>query len=124
MSRPLYSQARAPGVHWIGGWVGPRACVDAVENRKKTLALPGIDPGPTSPSLYRVSYTGSRQTYYRKVKYVKIEKYRVRFNETMRKTRLSNNGTTANLEHIVSFQIGLRFALIVEIKLLRAAYSI
>jgi hypothetical protein len=24
----------APGTHWIGGWVGPRADVDAVEKRK------------------------------------------------------------------------------------------
>jgi hypothetical protein len=23
---------RAPGIHWIGGWVGPRAGLDAVEN--------------------------------------------------------------------------------------------
>jgi len=21
---------RAPGIHWIGGWVGPRAVLDAV----------------------------------------------------------------------------------------------
>jgi hypothetical protein len=25
---------RAPGTHWIGGWVGPRAVLDAVEKRK------------------------------------------------------------------------------------------
>jgi hypothetical protein len=25
---------RAPGIHWIGGWVGPRAVLDAVVNRK------------------------------------------------------------------------------------------
>jgi hypothetical protein len=24
----------APGTHWIGGWVGPRADWDATENRK------------------------------------------------------------------------------------------
>jgi len=28
--RPLYSQGRAPGTHWIGGWVGPRAVLDAI----------------------------------------------------------------------------------------------
>jgi len=25
---------RAPGTHWIGGWVGPRAFLDAVVKRK------------------------------------------------------------------------------------------
>jgi hypothetical protein len=25
---------RAPSTHWIGGWVGPRAGLDAVEKRK------------------------------------------------------------------------------------------
>jgi hypothetical protein len=25
---------RAPVTHWIGGWVGPRAGLDAVDNRK------------------------------------------------------------------------------------------
>jgi hypothetical protein len=34
-----------PSTHWIGGWVGPGAGPDAVENP----ALPGIKPGPSSP---------------------------------------------------------------------------
>jgi hypothetical protein len=42
---------RAPGTHWIGGWVGPRAGLDDVEKRK-VLPLLGIEPGPSSPSLY------------------------------------------------------------------------
>jgi len=25
MPQPLYLRERAPGIHWIGGWVGPRA---------------------------------------------------------------------------------------------------
>jgi len=25
---------RAPGAHWIGGWMGPRAVLDAVVKRK------------------------------------------------------------------------------------------
>jgi len=33
-----------PGTHWIGGWVGPRAGLDAVAKRKKALSLPGIEP--------------------------------------------------------------------------------
>jgi hypothetical protein len=32
--RPLYPQGRAPGTHWIGGWVSPRAVLDAVVKRK------------------------------------------------------------------------------------------
>jgi hypothetical protein len=35
-SRPcrLTPGERAPGIHWIGGWVGPRAGLDDVEKRK------------------------------------------------------------------------------------------
>jgi hypothetical protein len=35
-SRPGRStpRERAPGTHWIGGWVGPRAVLDAVVKRK------------------------------------------------------------------------------------------
>jgi hypothetical protein len=25
---------RVPGTHWVGGWVGPRAVLDAVEKKK------------------------------------------------------------------------------------------
>jgi hypothetical protein len=32
----------APGTHCIGGWVGPRADLDAVEYRR-VLPLPGIE---------------------------------------------------------------------------------
>jgi hypothetical protein len=28
--RPLYPHGNTPGTHWIGGWVGPRAVLDAV----------------------------------------------------------------------------------------------
>jgi hypothetical protein len=33
---------RALGTHWIGGWVGPRTGLDAVEQRK-FLAVPGLE---------------------------------------------------------------------------------
>jgi hypothetical protein len=35
-SRPcrFNPRERAPGTHWIGGWVGPRADLDAVVKRK------------------------------------------------------------------------------------------
>jgi hypothetical protein len=34
------ARERAPGTHWIGGWVGPRAGRDAMEYRK-IFALTG-----------------------------------------------------------------------------------
>jgi hypothetical protein len=37
-----------PGTHWIGGWVGPRAGLDAVEKRR-ILPLPGTEPQPSCP---------------------------------------------------------------------------
>jgi hypothetical protein len=38
----LPSGERAPGTHWIGGWVGPRFGLDAVKTQ-------GNVPGPSSP---------------------------------------------------------------------------
>jgi hypothetical protein len=32
---------KAPGTHCIGGWVGLRASLDAVEKRKKSFIAPG-----------------------------------------------------------------------------------
>jgi hypothetical protein len=48
--------------HWIGGWLGPRAGLDAVEKRK-ILHCRESNPGcPTdSPSLYRLSYPDSAE---------------------------------------------------------------
>jgi hypothetical protein len=44
------------GTHWIGGCVVPRVGLDAVQKRRIFLALPGIEPWPSSSSLYRLSY--------------------------------------------------------------------
>jgi len=41
---PLYPQGKSPHTHWIGGWVGPRAVVDAVVKRKI--------PSPGASSIY------------------------------------------------------------------------
>jgi hypothetical protein len=38
---------RAPGTHWIGGWVDPRTGLDDVE-RRKSLTLPGLELRPLS----------------------------------------------------------------------------
>jgi hypothetical protein len=53
---------RAPGTHWIGGLVDPRACLDDVEKRK-FLTLLGLELQPLgrptrSQSLYQLSYPG------------------------------------------------------------------
>jgi hypothetical protein len=58
----------APGIHWIGGRVVPRTCLDDVEKRK-LLTLPGIELLPLrrparSQSLYRLSYPGSIQNFH------------------------------------------------------------
>jgi hypothetical protein len=37
---------RAPGTHWIGGWLDPRAGLDDVEKRK-FLTLPGLNSDPS-----------------------------------------------------------------------------
>jgi hypothetical protein len=54
---------RAPGTHWIGGWVDPRARLDNTEKRK-FLTLPGLELRSLSrsarrQSLYRLRYPGS-----------------------------------------------------------------
>jgi hypothetical protein len=36
-----------PGTHWIGGWVGPRAGLDAVK-KGKILPLPALHDLPTA----------------------------------------------------------------------------
>jgi hypothetical protein len=43
MPRPLYTQERTHDTHWIGGWVGPRADLEAVARRKKSQPLSQIE---------------------------------------------------------------------------------
>jgi hypothetical protein len=54
---------RAPGIHWIGGWVNPRVGLDDWE-KIKFLHLPRLEFRPLcrparSQSLYRLRYPGS-----------------------------------------------------------------
>jgi hypothetical protein len=54
---------RAPGTHWIGGWVDTRAGLDDVEKRK-FLTLPELELRPLghpsrSQPLYRLRNPGS-----------------------------------------------------------------
>jgi hypothetical protein len=55
------SRERTPGTHWIGGWVGPRASLDAVVKRK--IPSPCRDSNPLSPSAVPRSYPGSLNTF-------------------------------------------------------------
>jgi hypothetical protein len=61
----LYPRERAPGTHWIGGWVDPRVSLDDMEERK-SLTLPGLKFRPVdrpahSQSLYRLRYPCSQK---------------------------------------------------------------
>jgi hypothetical protein len=47
---------RAPGTHWIGGWVGPRTSLDDVEGRK-ILPLQGLNSNPLALLLIASCYT-------------------------------------------------------------------
>jgi hypothetical protein len=42
---PLYPRERAPGTHFIGGWVEPRAGMDDME-KWKYFTLPGLEVPP------------------------------------------------------------------------------
>jgi hypothetical protein len=50
-SRPrrFTPRERAPGTHWIGGWVGPRADLDAVVKRKIPSPCRDLKPRSSSP---------------------------------------------------------------------------
>jgi hypothetical protein len=58
-SRPGHftPRERAPGTHWIGGWVGPRAVLDVVVKRK--IPSPSRESIPRTPIVQPVdqSYT-------------------------------------------------------------------
>jgi hypothetical protein len=51
---------RVPGTHWIGGWMGPIAGLDAVEYRKSSCLCRESNPDrpARSSSLFRLSYPG------------------------------------------------------------------
>jgi hypothetical protein len=41
---PFIPRGRAPGAHWIGGWAGPRAVLDAVSRRKIPISRQESNP--------------------------------------------------------------------------------
>jgi hypothetical protein len=68
-SRPcrFISGERAPGIHWVGGWVSPIADLDDMK-KLKFFPPPGLELRPPgrparSQSLYRVRSPGSQAKY-------------------------------------------------------------
>jgi hypothetical protein len=51
-----FHEERAPGTHWIGGWVGPRTSLDDTE-RRRILTLPGLDLRPLASQPVASRYT-------------------------------------------------------------------
>jgi hypothetical protein len=49
----LNPRERDPGTHWIGGWVGPRAVLDAMVKRK--IPSPRRESNPRTPSVQPVA---------------------------------------------------------------------
>jgi hypothetical protein len=62
-SRPgrFTPRERDPGTHWIGGWVGPRAVLDAVV---KKIPSPRREPNPRNPIVQPIAprYTVNNYT--------------------------------------------------------------
>jgi hypothetical protein len=55
----LYRRGKNPGTHWIGGWVGPIAGLDAGARRKILCSCRGLNPDHPARILYCLSYRGS-----------------------------------------------------------------
>ena len=56
---------KKPGIHCIGGWVGPRPGLDGYEksNPPPTRIRSPVRPAPNE-SLYRLRYPGPRRGFY------------------------------------------------------------
>jgi hypothetical protein len=54
---PFTPRERAPGTHWIGGWVGPRACLVSVVKRKILSPRRGSNPRTPIVQLLAQRYT-------------------------------------------------------------------
>jgi hypothetical protein len=66
-SRPGHftPRERPPGTHWIGGWLGPRAGLHAIEKGKISCPFRKSKPGHSarSSSPYERRYHGSLEEY-------------------------------------------------------------
>jgi hypothetical protein len=54
--RPFYLRGKSLDVHWLGGWEGHRASLDAVERRRLTFPCRELNTCPDCrPAVYRLS---------------------------------------------------------------------
>jgi hypothetical protein len=100
---PLFTVERDPGTNFIGGWVGPRTCLDDVEKRKFLTLLelehrPLGRPAPSQP-LYRLSYPGSQEQDGGTVKSSLIAEVRFLENGALRKSTTEKANTLWVSEH-------------------------
>jgi hypothetical protein len=49
MPQELYLWGKSPDINWVGGWMVPRANLDAVEKRKISCPYQKLDPSVSSP---------------------------------------------------------------------------
>jgi hypothetical protein len=54
MTRQLNPREKAPGTRWIGGYVGPRAVLDAVMKRK--ISSPRRESNPRTPLVQPINF--------------------------------------------------------------------
>jgi hypothetical protein len=47
---------RAPGIHWIGGWVGPRVALDMVVKRKFLAPARTVTPDHPACRYYKLVF--------------------------------------------------------------------
>jgi hypothetical protein len=62
----LYPRGKDPGTHCTGGWVGPKAGLDAGARRKILCLCRGLNPDrpARSQTLYCLRYRGSFNSVY------------------------------------------------------------
>jgi hypothetical protein len=102
---PPYPRGKSPATHRIGGWVGPRVGMNAVE-KKKICACRKSNPGRLSrgPSLYQLSYPG----YFLKSRaFRKLDGF-PSSGEALKYT-YSAGSARANLSHWIAYACGCNY---------------
>jgi hypothetical protein len=108
-TRPLYPRERAPSTHWIGGWVGSRAVLDAV--MKKKCPAPRRESNPRTSTFPPVA---QRYTQWN-IKALRRNQEHIKFREflstTVQKHWLSvSYPKTQRLKYnYICFRMGIKF---------------
>jgi hypothetical protein len=95
---------RAPGTHWIGGWVGPRAVLDAVVKRKIPSPRRESDPRTTIVQPAAQRYHGS---YSSKV-YLDITCYVGPCHHGMPLPRVADGGDGLQIRRVAANTLNMR----------------